>query len=109
MDALHEAMEVQALGLAAHALLKAVHQPGLAAPHRSPQIDAPNAPGAALQGLPAGLQMFHCPGLGGVGLPARLPQGLSVRSEERRVGNEGSARWAPYKGDEKECNSEYRD
>lgn len=56
MDPAHEVMKMLTPGWHAQALIELVHQPGLAAPDRAPQVNAGNGTGSGVQGFVAFLQ-----------------------------------------------------
>ncbi|RMP71449.1 hypothetical protein ALQ17_05340 [Pseudomonas fluorescens] len=83
MHPLHEVMEVLTPRWHLQALVELVHQPGLAPPHRTPQVHASDRCMAVVQGFVAGLQGVHRAALSGVGDETRLSNGVLVGSEGR--------------------------
>jgi hypothetical protein len=63
----HEMMEVLTPGRHPQALVELVHQPGLAAANRPPQVNTGDRRMALMQGFMAGLQGVHRAALGVVG------------------------------------------
>ena len=83
---LHEVVEVLAPRGHAQALVEVVHQPGLAAPHRPPQVDALDRAVAVrlVQGLETTLQRLGGAPLRLVGSETALFHGLAIGGERRR-------------------------
>lgn len=83
-------MKVLAPARYAQTLVELVHQPGLAAPDRAPEVEALGG-AALLKGLEAGLQGLDDAGLGRVSNVAPSAQGLLVEG----LGVEGHAAFYP--------------
>ncbi|MNP62987.1 hypothetical protein D3C76_1583330 [compost metagenome] len=79
MHPAHEMVEMLAPGRQLQALVELIHQPGLAAPHRPPQVNAIHPP-APLQRLEALLQSLHGVPLCRVGGEPALFKGVVVSS-----------------------------
>ncbi|MCY1178380.1 hypothetical protein D9M73_187270 [compost metagenome] len=73
----HEVMEVLTPGRDLEALVEAIHQPGLAAPHRAPEVNAGRL-ASTVQRLMTGLQAIHGMALGRLRLEPALLQGMAV-------------------------------
>ncbi|MNP17965.1 hypothetical protein D3C76_1104170 [compost metagenome] len=82
---LHEVMEVLAPGGHPQALVEAVHQPGLAPPHRSPEVDAGRL-FATVQRQLALLQQRGGVQLRGIGGEAENIHGMPVGGQGRKIG-----------------------
>lgn len=67
----------------AQALIELVHQPGLAPPHRPPQVNPGNRRATLVQALKAALQGLYRPALGVVGHKTLLVDGVLVGGERR--------------------------
>ena len=80
MHPAHKVMEMLAPRRHPQALVKAVHQPGLAPPHRPPQVHATRRGigVGVMQGIEAGLQTLGGLLLGRIGSKALLGKGLLV-------------------------------
>ncbi|MCY1187752.1 hypothetical protein D9M73_287720 [compost metagenome] len=83
-------MKVLAPARYAQTLVELVHQPGLAAPDRAPEVEALGG-AALLEGLEAGLQGLDDAGLGGVSDVAPSAQGVLVEG----LGVDGHGRILP--------------